>query len=196
MNCETDFVARNSTFQELASTITTALHNSTTSLQDNVEHFTTDVIGRLQSGDRNLGDLVAESVGQLGENIVLNRGCKMSASSGLICGYAYNNMCPPDSQLLLGTYGALVHLVPTSRAEFGEPNEISSLGRKLCQQVVAMNPKVVNIGDSGTEDPSQVLVSQEFMFDSSITVGELLLKSGVEVVNFVRYALGETLSVQ
>ena len=193
MNCETDFVARNTTFQELASTVTTALHHSgSPTHHDNLEHFTSDDIGKLPTGERILSDLVAESVGHLGENIILNRGCTMLASSGLICGYAYNNIQPPSSELSLGTYGALVHLVPSSGSELSDSSDISMLGRKLCQQVIAMNPSAVDARDSEVEDPSQVLVSQEFMFDSSLTVGELLQKSGVKIVNFVRYALGES----
>ncbi len=198
LNCETDFVARNDTFKSLVSMTTQAIMElkspqilSTPHLSS-VDHLTTDSIlsiKREDHGERTLADLVAESIGQLSENIAISRGCIMSAAKGMICSFAYNNISPSGDPVAMGTYAALVHLLPSGKE--GLPSDsLRTLGGKLCQHVIGVCPKAVYPG--GDVDDSEALVEQNFVFDESCKVGDVLREGGVEVTSFVRFGLGET----
>lgn len=195
MNCETDFVARTEKFQSLVSTVTqkTLQHLvpkllATTTLPS-LDRLTTDSITNIVDRDsgHSVGDLAAEVVAHLKENLVVSRGCTMCCTSGLICSHVYKNRSLPDSDAKMGTYGALLHLSaidPGSAGTDVDKAGLKELGERICQQVVGMNPESVEGGEGA-------LVNQTFLFDESVTVGDLLRKSGVRVTNFVRYALGE-----
>ena len=198
VNCETDFVARNEKFQSLLSSVTeTALGLSTTGPPStaplSIGRLTRDDIMPLPvQGEQTVGDLVAQAVGNLGENLVISRGCVMAASRGLLCGFVYNNMAPAESAVAMGTYGALLHMLPETGEEFSNPEPILTLGNRICQHIVGMNPEVVKLGSKGVKDPSRALLSQEYMLDQSVTVGDLLEKNKAKVTKFVRYSLGES----
>ena len=200
LNCETDFVARNEKFQKLLSSVTeTALTQShsgpSSSTPLSVGCLTRDdILSLCVNGQQTVGDLVAQTVGHLGENLVVSRGCVMAASEGLLCGFVYNDMAPAESAVTMGTYGALVHLLPTggdTGKEFSDPEAIHKLGNKVCQHIVGMNPEVTKLGSKGVTDAGKALLSQEYLLDQSLTVGDLLEKNRVTVTKFVRYALGE-----
>ena len=202
LNCETDFVARNEKFQTLLSSVTeTALTTLShggppSSIPLSVGCLTRDDILPLRiNGEQTVGDLVALTVGHLGENLVVSRGCVMAASRGLLCGFVYNNMASAASAVTMGTYGALVHLLPAggdTGKEFSDPEAVCKLGQKVCQHIVGMNPEVTELESKGVNDAGKALLSQEYLLDQSLTVGELLEKNRATVTKFVRYALGES----
>ncbi len=198
MNCETDFVARNDKFKELTSNITqsTFHRKAIPILQDTpmpvVDYLSKDLLSSIPSQttqNQTLADKVAESVGQLGENISISRGCVMAASQGLICGFVYNNVSPPGSDTQLGTYGALLHMLPSEETgKMSSHERMTNLGQQICQHVVGMD-----VGDaSSNKDLIGALLEQSFLFDSSVTVGELLANNGLSLTRIIRYALGES----
>ena len=200
VNCETDFVARNDKFKSLLSVVTeTALTLSHDGPPSNsplsVGRLTRDDILSLHvGGDQTIGDLVAQAVGHLGENLMVSRGCVMAASKGLLCGFVYNNTASAESTVTMGTYGALVHLLPSvgdTSEEFSNPEAVRQVGTKVCQHIVGMNPEVIKPGSRGVNDAGKALLTQEYLLDQSLTVGDLLEKNRVCVTKFVRYALGE-----
>ena len=195
MNCETDFVARTEKFQSLVSTVTQKTLQelvpkllATTTLPS-IDRLTMDSITNIMDREsgRSVGDLAAEVVAHLKENLVVSRGCTICCTSGLICSHVYKNRSLPDSDVKMGTYGALLHLSAIDPGSAGSDMDtagLKELGERICQQVVGMNPE-------GVEGGEGALVNQTFLFDELVTVGDLLRKSGVRVTNFVRYALGE-----
>ncbi len=163
----------------------------TTTNLPSIDHLSTDAILSLRqegSSHKTVADTVAETVGHLSENVVISRGCTLSASKGLMCSFAYNNVRPPDAPLGMGTYAALVHLLPSGGGEVAV-DSARALGRQLCQHVIGMCPKAVYPRDD--VDESQALVEQDFVLDASIRVGDLLRENCVEVTRFVRFELGE-----
>lgn len=68
LNCETDFVARNEEFKELAKEI--ALHIAATSASDVAELLEQPYV---RQPEKKIKDLIAEKVGKLGENIQIRR---------------------------------------------------------------------------------------------------------------------------
>ena len=197
MNCETDFVARNEKFQALVSSTTGAiLAHSAPGLRDtpSLNHHRREVLSNiaLENDTKSLGDFIAESVGYLSENILIARACTMTVTKGLICSYTYNNLSQPGPDVALGTYAALLHLLPKERDEFDSVEAAATLGRQLCQHIVGLNPLGLNEGDEVKQ--SQALLHQGFLLDNTVTVGELLEKNGAQVNQFVRYSVGETFS--
>jgi elongation factor Ts len=68
LNCETDFVARNSGFKELAHDL--AMHIAAMEPKDNEELLSQPFI---KDGQKTIGDLLNEAVAKLGENIKIGK---------------------------------------------------------------------------------------------------------------------------
>lgn len=154
-----------------------------------VDYLSKDLISSIPaSSEQTLADKVAENVGQLGENISISRGCLMCASQGLISGFVYNNVTPNSSEVQLGTYGALLHMLPSEDSESPSEEHLQIVGQQICQHIVGMDVSDVTSG----KDLIGVLLEQSFLFDNSVTVGELVDRNRVSITKIIRYALGET----
>ena len=205
VNCETDFVARNDRFRSLVSSITraTLAHLSpkllTTTNLASLDVLTSDSIMNIVNGEEGgrlrVADQVAEIVGHLQERIVVSRGCTVCCTNGLLCSHVYNNRSVGEdgASVRMGTYGTILHMIPDkdsseSLTTRGDSSELRVLGERICQHIVGSDPDTV---EESSREGSQALMNQSFLFDDSVTVGELLGKSGVRVTRFVRYALGE-----
>ena len=105
----------------------------------------------------------------------------------------------------MGKYGSIVDMVQTDGAD-KPTTKLQDLGGQLCQHIVGMNPKTlgqasddgdikVDKVDAGLEAKEEVeedvLLKQDFLLDSSMTVGQLLCLNGAKVNGFVRFACGE-----
>jgi len=189
VNCETDFVARNEKFQSLVSTIAKEIANSSSL------HTTQDILKESLSGEqlktliasdgKSLGDLVALTIGNVGENMTPNRAVRMTVAPGLqIVGYTHPST--NDQGPMLGKFGAMLALKTEE--------SLTDLARQLCVQVVGMNPKSVGKSDdpkSENQDEEPLLYHQEFLNDPSLTVGEVMNKENVQVIDFIRFGCGE-----
>lgn len=154
-------------------------------------YLTAEQLGMLETNQASLSDVVASSVGRLGENLVLQRGCVLSSSEeGMVCGHVYNNVTPSGADIAMGKYAALLHLTPTN-GSFGDRVAIAKLGQDLGQHIIGINPEVIDEGDEGVSDPSKVLTKQRFVLDETKHIGDMLNEHGAQVTQFVRYALGE-----
>ncbi|XP_013083728.2 elongation factor Ts, mitochondrial-like [Biomphalaria glabrata] len=170
-----------------------------------------------------LADLVVLNVANLGENMSLRRGVFIKADIGTVLStYVHPNTIKSQSsqKVLLGKYGAIVEMRQAKTVD--KPAlSLSDLGSHLCQHIVGMNPRTIGeyiprekkeepveekpLGDedeatSDTEGSSKVveveddrLLNQEFLLDTSMTVGELVSLNEVEILQFRRFACGEEL---
>lgn len=133
INCETDFVARNKKFHDLAEIIlTTVLKHGMTIEQNALVNKTilyTDSINELYGSDgKSLSDHTALTIGTVGENINIRRALCMSVQPDVHL-YGCTHPAPlnpvPSS---FGRYGALVALNSAKKKEL--------LGMQLCQHVI------------------------------------------------------------
>jgi len=121
LNCETDFVARTDKFKALADSLATFVANS--SSQENILEQKFD-------GTRTVQDLIKESIGTIGENIVLKRTAKF-VSNGVISSYIHMN----------SSLGVLV--------DFECPQDVASseafanLSKEIAMQIAAVCPLYV-----------------------------------------------------
>jgi elongation factor Ts len=123
INCETDFVARNQLFTELATVLTKSLAERRPTGADAVggQHFDSGaVVSKWFFTGEQLSsfcpELVVDAIGKLGENIRLSKACLVStgnASEVKLIGYSHavgGRVPATDEAVLLGKYGTIIAL--------------------------------------------------------------------------------------
>lgn len=203
LNAETDFVARNETFQKALGEISAlALTTGGT---------TADVAGApAPDGDGTVEDMIKRLVGTIGENMTLRRADKLEADT--VSAYVHSAEAPN-----MGKIGVLVGLNGGS--------DVSDVARKVAMHVAATSPAAATVSELDselvdrerqvlTEQAEQsgkpanviekmiegrlnkyykevVLVEQPFVMDPDKTVGKFIAESGAELVGFKMFKLGD-----
>lgn len=135
VNSETDFVARNETFQEMVNDIAgiaLAVDGGHDAL------LAADYPGAGKSVEAH----VSEMVGTIGENMTVRRSVKLSVDNGVVASYVHSQAAEG-----LGKIGVLVALEST-----GDTAKLEALGRQLAMHVAATNPLAANIADLDAAD--------------------------------------------
>ncbi|XP_064598400.1 elongation factor Ts, mitochondrial-like [Liolophura sinensis] len=230
VNCETDFVAKNSKFHDLVARLTTACHENFVKLNQPRCDLNTDALATVPAGNgKTLADIVAMEVGNIGENIATRRAVCLTTGNDIQLG-CYVHLAGPqiqtNSDCIMGKYGAMLTLKQVS-SEVNPELSLDETTHLICQHIVGMNPKV--IGERGEEPTSEKvsrpteadnesesksnpdgsdeeevpkekvkveenrLIYQEYLLDTSITMGEFMENNCVDVLDFVRYECGEDL---
>jgi elongation factor Ts len=128
VNAETDFVARNDSFQELVrGTAAAALEQG-----GDVEKIKTAKVGGATVADK-LTNLVAT----IGENMSLRRSTALSVGSGVVASYVHSAISPG-----LGKIGVLVAIEST-----GDAGKLQALGKQIAMHVAAANPQSLSIDE-------------------------------------------------
>lgn len=214
VNSETDFVARNATFQELVMTIAgVALAND--------GDFDRMAAATFPGEDRTVAKQVTHMVGTIGENLQLRRSIGLSVDQGVVVNYVHNAVAPRA-----GTIAVLVGLDSAGDAE-----GLTALAKQLAMHIAATNPKAVTAADLDPEvlakerkilsdqakesgKPEEiiekmvegrirkfqaeiVLTEQVFVIDNETKISAVLENAGKElgspisVAGFARFELGE-----
>ena len=145
LNAETDFVARNTEFQEFASTLA--------SLSLGAEDI--DGLSGLDypGTGRNVAEELTHKIATIGENMSLRRMAKLSVNSGAIVSYMHNATAPG-----LGRIGVLVALESTADA-----GVLEGLGKQIAMHIAATSPASLSIEDLDEEAVArerEVLIEQ------------------------------------
>jgi elongation factor Ts len=214
INSETDFVAKNETFQDFVRSVTAvALAQGITDIEK---------LGAAEyPGGGTISEVLTHNVATIGENQALRRAAMLSVNSGIVAGYVHNAVKPG-----MGKIGVLVALESTAGADVLEP-----LAKQLAMHVAAANPLALNGDDldadmvareraiaeekaSQSGKPADIvakmvdgsmakfrkenaLLSQLFVMDGKTAVAEVVAAAGKDVgaaitlKGFVRYQLGE-----
>jgi elongation factor Ts len=133
VNSETDFVARNDTFQGFVA----AVAKQALTVGDDVEKLK---VAACPGSSRNVADELTHLVATVGENMSLRRTARLTVSSGVVASYVHNALAPG-----LGKIGVLVALESSAPAD-----KLAAFGRQLAMHVAAANPQALDIG---TVDP-------------------------------------------
>ncbi len=214
VNAETDFVARNESFQKFAATVGAIALDAAGDLEQ-IKSAPYPGTGR------NVGEELTHMVATIGENMSLRRAAALTASPGVVASYVHNALAPG-----LGKIGVLVALESAAA-----PDKLLALGRQLAMHVAAANPQATEIADvdpaavdrernilaeqaraSGKPEEiiakmvegrlrkfyeDVVLLEQTYVIDgeskvrAAVQVAAKELGAPVRVAGFVRYALGE-----
>ncbi|KAF7730582.1 Elongation factor Ts, mitochondrial [Apophysomyces ossiformis] len=223
LNCETDFVSRNDIFKNLASRIAATsllLHESAAAKpgrpkiesvpQENL--LNAPLMPHPEQVDTELNKTVQESIvetiGKLGENIALRRAA--AVEGGVSAAYVHGG----DGSA--GKMAGLAVLMPrgVSMAELGETEgaALAKTARQVARQVVGYSPlylkeeEVPKATLEAQSDPAEyvcstVLTKQPFLLKPDQTVAEYVdqaardagIKDGAEVVDYVRFQVGESI---
>jgi elongation factor Ts len=136
INSETDFVARNDSFQAFvreATKVALMVQPSVDALE----------AAHMPGSSTSLKDKIQELVATIGENMTIRRVAKLEVHQGVVATYVHNQVSDG-----LGKIGVIVAL--ESGADVGE---LSALGRQIAAHVAAMNPVAV---DASGVDPAVV----------------------------------------
>ncbi|MEM1147566.1 MAG: translation elongation factor Ts, partial [Pseudomonadota bacterium] len=203
LNAETDFVARNETFQNaLADIAKLAL----------TTEGTTEAVAAAAApdGDGTVEDMIKRLVATIGENMTLRRAAQVKADS--VAAYIHSAEAPG-----MGKIGVLVGL--------NGPGDLSEAGKKVAMHVAATSPASATVDDLDqdlvarekqilTEQAQQsgkpanviekmiegrikkfykevVLVEQPFVMNPDQTVGQFISESGAALAGFVMFKLGD-----
>ena len=209
VNCETDFVARGSEFQDFVRKAASA------ALAGGGD------IAKVQASSLAGSEVLANLIAKLGENMATRRAASLSLSSGVVASYVHNAVAPD-----LGKIGVLVAL--ESAADVGK---LAALGKQIAMHIAAANPLALSVEaldpqvvareraihadtarQSGKPEnviekmiegrmrkfyEESVLVSQVFVIDGETQISKVLEKAGkdlgspVKIAGFARFAVGE-----
>jgi elongation factor Ts len=211
VNSETDFVARNESFQNLVRHIAhIALEKG-----DDVEALK----GAKYPGGSTVADAISHAVATIGENMTLRRAKRLQVTNGIIGTYIHNLVADG-----LGKIAVLVALESP-----GKHADLATFGREIAMHVAAANPLALDstsldketvareraiLSEKHQGKPAHViekivesglktyykevcLIDQAYVRDPSKTVGQAVQEFGnrtkqpLRIAGFVRYALGE-----
>ena len=214
VNSETDFVARNETFQDFVR----AANGNVFVVGTSVEKL---LAAPHVSGALTTGEVLTNLIAKIGENMQVRRAAELSVSSGVIASYVHNAVTPD-----LGKIGVLVALQSSAPAD-----KLMPLGKQLAMHIAAAAPLALSVNEldpkmvareraifadqaraSGKPDnviekmvegrlrkfyEESVLNSQIFVIDGETPIAKVLEKAAkdfgapVQIAGFVRFAVGE-----
>jgi elongation factor Ts len=208
VNAETDFVARNETFQGLVETIARVA-------LDVGEELAAINAAPFPGTGRTVAEEITHAVATIGENMVLRRARVLHVSSGVVATYVHSALRPG-----LGKIGVLVAVEAAS-----ELNALELLGRQVGMHIAAARPDAL---DTSSVDPAAlererailseqarasgkpeaiiekmvdgrirkyyeevVLLEQVWVHDGESRVKDVVHKAGAKLTGFARFQLGE-----
>ena len=151
LNAETDFVARNTEFQEFASTLAgLALDAGDLDALTAVDYPGTG---------RNVAEELTHKIATIGENMSLRRMATLSVGSGCIVSYMHNATAPG-----LGRIGVLVALESTAAADV-----LEGLGKQIAMHIAATSPASLSVDDL---DPEAVQRERDVLIEQAKASGK------------------------
>jgi elongation factor Ts len=198
VNSETDFVGKNSEFQEMVASITAAA----------VGVSDVDALKEADMGGKSVQDVVNAKIATIGENMSVRR---MAKIEGDVVG-SYIHTAAADGMGKIGVLVALkggdeatakqiaMHVAATNPASLSEDD--------LDQSVVDREKSVLTEQARESGKPEAViekmivgrmkkfysevtLVNQAFVMNPDVTVGQAATDAGAEILGFVRLEVGE-----
>jgi elongation factor Ts len=213
LNAETDFVARNTTFQQTARDIAKVALD--------VDGGVEEINAAKTEGGQLVSDMITNLIATIGENMLVRRSARFVVGQGVVASYVHNAVAPD-----LGRIGVLVALESSGDAE-----KLNEVGRKIGMHIAATSPLSLSTDDldqaavereraifteqalASGKPPAViekmvegrirkfyeevVLLKQAFVMNPDQTVEQLLAETGkalgaeVKMTGFVRLALGE-----
>jgi elongation factor Ts len=130
VNSETDFVARNDGFQDLARSIA----NVALSTDGSAEAVSAATVA---STGKSVTDTVKDAIAHIGENMNFRRSAKLSVDDGVVATYVHNAVADG-----LGKLGVIVAVKST-----GDKDALNEIGRQVAMHIAATNPMALTSDD-------------------------------------------------
>jgi len=151
LNAETDFVARNTEFQEFASTLASLALDA-----DDI-----DALGGVDypGTGRNVSEELTHKIATIGENMSLRRMETVSVGAGSVVSYMHNSTAPG-----LGRIGVLVALESSADAAV-----LEELGKQIAMHIAATSPASLSVDDL---DPESVQRERDVLIEQAKASGK------------------------
>ena len=214
INAETDFVARNETFQNFVSKVAQVALIEGNQI-NNINS------AKIPNGERSVEEELSYLIATIGENMTIRRAAVVSVSKGILASYIHNAMTPG-----MGKIGVLVGLESDS-----DSPELPELGKQIAMHIAAAKPLAISHDQLPLEDvereknilskqaresgkPEEIiekmlagrlnkfyeevcLLDQTFVIDGESKVSEIItnaakkLNTPISIVGFALMVLGE-----
>lgn len=218
LNSETDFVARNDKFQQLAKSLVAVAAE----FKDDVEAMKAS---KPNGFSKTVSEEIVEHIAVIGENINLRRIASISVENGVVGSYVHNATAEN-----LGKIGVLVALESS-----GDKEKLINYGKFIAMHIAAAKPEALQRSDLDPKAVEQerqifiqqsidsgnspeiaqkmvegrmrkffeevVLLEQTYMIDNKTKISELLnqisadVGADVKITKYVRFALGEGIDI-
>uniref|UniRef100_A0A0N4UJE6 Elongation factor Ts, mitochondrial n=1 Tax=Dracunculus medinensis TaxID=318479 RepID=A0A0N4UJE6_DRAME len=198
VNCETDFVARSEIFKSLESFV----------LPERLLPIKIE-LDKLYSENKKMtiNDLLANTVGKIGENIVLKKVYGIVADPDIMLS-GYTHPKEGTKEVNMGRFASIVGLRRFAPGDF----PLKTIGEQICQHIVGMKyvylfslhffrrekqeaSQASHLEEIDTttqlDEKETSLLRQSFMLCPSQSVYEYVNSHGAKIIDFVRAELGE-----
>ena len=198
VNSETDFVAKNSDFQEMVKAITNAALNVSN----------TDELASTSINGKTVADTLTDNIAKIGENMTLRR--MQSIEAERVVTYVHNSATQDMGQIgvLVAINGANTEFARQVAMHVAAANPHALSATELDQSIVEREKNILTEQARESGKPEQViekmiqgrmkkflaevtLLGQDFVINPDLTVEAAAKEAGVEIVSYVRMAVGE-----
>lgn len=195
VNCETDFVAKDENFLNFADmVVNAALANKAESIE---------AIGALQVDGKTIEDVRTELVAKIGENVQVRR-AKIIESEGAVGSYLHGK----NIGVVVSATGASDDLIKDLAMHVAAANPDFVGEADVPQSVLEKEKEILIAQAADSGKPAEIiekmvggrirkylaeitLKGQNFVKDPDVTVEKLLNSNNADVVEFVRFEVGE-----
>ena len=198
VNSETDFVAKNSDFQEMVKAIANAALNVSN----------TDELAEASIDGKKVSDTLTDNIAKIGENMTLRRMEAIEAER--VVAYVHNSAAQDMGQIgvLVAINGENTEFARQVAMHVAAANPQALSSAELDQSVVEREKNILTEQARESGKPEQViekmiqgrmkkflaevtLLGQDFVINPDLTVDAAAREAGVEIVSYVRMAVGE-----
>ena len=198
VNSETDFVAKNSDFQEMVKAIANAA----------LDVSNTDQLAEASINGKKVSDTLTDNIAKIGENMTLRRMEAIEAER--VVAYVHNSAAQDMGQIgvLVAINGENTEFARQVAMHVAAANPQALSSAELDQSVVEREKNILTEQARESGKPEQViekmiqgrmkkflaevtLLGQDFVINPDLTVEAAAGEAGVEIVSYVRMAVGE-----
>ena len=198
VNSETDFVAKNSDFQGMVKAIATAA----------LDVSNTDELASASIDGKTVADTLTDNIAKIGENMTLRRMQTLEAER--VVTYVHNSATQDMGQIgvLVAINGDNTEFARQVAMHVAAANPQALSAAELDQSIVEREKNILTEQARESGKPEQViekmiqgrmkkflaevtLLGQDFVINPDLTVEAAAQEAGVEIVSYVRMAVGE-----
>ncbi len=198
VNSETDFVAKNSDFQDMVKAIATAA----------LDVSNTDELASASIDGKTVADTLTDNIAKIGENMTLRRMQTLEAER--VVTYVHNSATQDMGQIgvLVAINGDNTEFARQVAMHVAAANPQALSAAELDQSIVEREKNILTEQARESGKPEQViekmiqgrmkkflaevtLLGQDFVINPDLTVEAAAKEAGVDIVSYVRMAVGE-----
>ena len=198
VNSETDFVAKNSDFQDMVKAIATAA----------LDVSNTDELASASIDGKTVADTLTDNIAKIGENMTLRRMETIEAER--VVTYVHNIATQDMGQIgvLVAINGDNTEFARQVAMHVAAANPQALSAAELDQSIVEREKNILTEQARESGKPEQViekmiqgrmkkflaevtLLGQDFVINPDLTVEAAAKEAGVEIISYVRMAVGE-----